>query len=110
MIAREDGAEAVLLDDAERLGLELRGQIDDLSSSNPCRSKGGGLVGKGWVGEVPLAGNVAGRHGALLDGPYRLAGDAVEDVDPALLGRLRDRLYLAAVDGDVGQDRAHGTS
>ena len=30
---------------------------------------------------------------------------AIEDVEPALLGRLRDGLDLSAVDRDVGEDR-----
>ena len=69
----------------------------------PCRSNGAGFVGNGCVGGVPLAGYVALRHGPLLDGPDRLAGDAVEDVGEGLLARLRDRLDLAAVDRDVEQ-------
>ncbi len=36
---------------------------------------------------------------------FGLAGDAVEDVDVALLARLGHRLDRAAVDADVGQDR-----
>src|SRR6185295_4524545 len=39
---------------------------------------------------------------------HRLAGDAIEDIEPTLFRRLRDCLDRAAVDGDVGKDRRIG--
>ena len=46
---------------------------------------------------TPLARNVGLRHGPLFDGPQRLARDAVEHVEEAELGRLRDGVDVLAV-------------
>src|SRR5207344_3032664 len=48
------------------------------------------------------------RNWFLDDGPDRLAGDAVEGVQPALLARLTDDLARFAVDGDVHQQGSAG--
>src|SRR5262249_56593836 len=45
------------------------------------------------------------RRSSDLDRPHRFAGLTIEDVDEALLARLRDRLDLLSVDRDVGEDR-----
>ncbi len=61
--------------------------------------------GEGLCRRVPFARHRALFDGALFDRPHRLAGLAIEDEHPALLGWLRDRLDRFAVDGDVHQDR-----
>ena len=55
-----------------------------------------------------LARHVALRHVAFLDGPDRLAGDAVEDEDQPLLGELGDGLDAPAVHVDRRQHRLRG--
>ena len=75
------------------------------SSETPWRSKAGGLVGNGCVGAYHSPGTSPFGDRALLDRPDGLTGDAVEDIEPALLRRLRDGLDRASVDGDVGEDR-----
>ena len=69
------------------------------------------LEGRGLGGErlgrrqhLPLEISV-GLHFALLDGPDRLAGGAVEDVGETLLADLRERLDRPAVDLDVDESR-----
>ena len=52
-----------------------------------------------------LAGNIRLLDRALLDRPHRLARPAVEDVEPALLGRLRHHWDVLAIDCDVCQNR-----
>ena len=54
---------------------------------------------------VPLARHVALFHRTLFDRPHRFAGDAIEHVDPPLLGGLADGLDGAAVHGEVHQNR-----
>ena len=78
----------------------IRSSID-----TPCRSNAGGLVTKGCVGHDLLHRHVGLFDRPLLDRPDRLAGRAIEDIEPALLRRLRDDLAHAAVDHDVGEDR-----
>ena len=70
----------------------------------PCRSYGGGLVTNGCVGEYQLARDVAFRDRPFFDRPDGLPGDAIQDEEEALLGRLRQRLDRPAVNGDVHQD------
>ena len=62
------------------------------SAVNFWRANGGGLVGKGCVGQVSSPGISDARHGPLLDGPQRLAGDAIEDPHESLLAHLRHRV------------------
>jgi hypothetical protein len=59
-------------------------------------------VGAGLGGRGVLAGNGRGWEGSLLDGKEWLAGDAVEEVEEALLGGLRDGVdgLAVAVDGE----------
>ena len=77
-------------------------------SVTPWISKGAGLVGKGWVGQVFSSG--ASDCGTLRSsmghtGSPRLA---VEDVGEALLGDLGHRGDLAAADRDVDEVRGVG--
>ena len=67
------------------------------ASVNFWRVKGGGQVGKGWVGQDCSPGTSLCGHGPLFDGPERLAGDAVEDIQEAELGGLRDHVHRLAV-------------
>ena len=65
--------------------------------------EGGWAGGEGLGGGGDLAGNLARRHGALLDGPHGLAGPAVEGVhEPGLAGD-RDRVDDLAVHLDGHQ-------
>ena len=92
----------------QRTPPQLRREIDQIllgcalqvERLRPCRKR----LGR----RRPLAGHGRSRHGALLDRPDRLAGGAVEDVGECLLAGLDDRLYRAAVDGDVGEHRRGG--
>ena len=71
----------------------------------PLRSNARRLGGEGLRRRIPLARHRALLDRALFDRPHRLAGLAIEHEHEALLGRLRDRRDLLAVDGDVDQDR-----
>src|SRR5439155_24222612 len=57
---------------------------------------------------VPLARHVAFLDRSFFDPPDGMAGHPVEDVEDALLGRLRDRLDRTAAHVDVGEDRGRG--
>ena len=89
------------------------------SSVKDCRAKAGGFTGTGWVGARPLALQVRGRHGALLDREERLArlavedehvprlrglGDGVHHAPPALHGHEHGRLRQVAVPQVVAHD------
>ena len=54
-------------------------------------------------GPAPVARGLRHRHRALLDGPDRLPGGAVEDVAEGLLAHLGQGLDRPAVHRDVGQ-------
>ena len=82
-----------------------RREVDDVGFEKPLPLERRRLGGEGLRRRVPLA-----RHRALLDRPlfdrpHRLAGPAIEDEHPALLGRLRDGLDRLSVDRDVREDR-----
>ena len=66
------------------------------------RAKGGGFTGKGCVGEVVFARDVALGHGPLFDLEQGLAGEPLEQEDEAGLGGLCDGGHVFAVtpDGD----------
>src|SRR5881628_3773713 len=70
----------------------------------PWRSKAGGFVGNGCVGEVhsPWT-SVCFR--TFNDWPDRLAGDAVEDVSESLFRQLNDRFHSAAIHIEIEQNR-----
>src|SRR5262249_35292508 len=57
---------------------------------------------------VPPAGHVALRNRSLLDRPDRPTGDAIEDIQPRLLGRLRHGLDWLSVDDEVRENRRRG--
>ena len=81
----------------------MRSSID-----TPWRSNAGGLVTKGCVGAYHSPGTSPFSTGRSSIGHTGSPGHAIEDVDPALLGRLRDRLDRLAVHGDVRKDRRAG--
>ena len=88
---REDRPELVARRELQRFGLQLRREVDQVVyADTPCRSNAGGLVGNGCVGEYHSPGTSPFVDRPLLDRPDRLAGHAIEHVEPALLGRLRD--------------------
>ena len=91
-----------------RLGLQLGRKIDEIVERDALPIERRRLGDEGLGRRIPLAGNVALLDRALFDGPHRLARDAIEGIDPSLLGRLRKRLDGAAVDRDVDQDRCTG--
>ena len=75
------------------------------STVTPWYSNGAGFDGIGCVGDAFSPGTSDARHRLLVDRPHRLAGHAIERVDVALLGDLRERLDARAVHGDVEQVR-----
>ena len=102
---RVDGAELELPRQLHRLRPQRGREVDQVLEEDAVAVVGGRLGRNGLGRRVPLAGDVALLDRPLLDRPDGPAGDAVEDVDEALLARLGHRLDRAAVDGDVGQDR-----
>ena len=61
-------------------------------------SKGWRRGGKWLSGRGDFARHVRLRDGAFFDGPQRLAGDAIKDIEKAILGRLgHDGNFLAIV-------------
>ena len=74
------------------------------SSVKRCLANAAGFVGKGWVSAARSPGTSLAGTGAVLDGPDRLAGHPVEDVDEAGLRGSGDRVDLPAVhvDGEQG--------
>ena len=85
--------------------LELRREVEHVlrQESLPLDRRRPG--GEGLRRRIPLARHRAFLDRPLFDRPHRLAGLAIEHEDEALLGRLRDRRDLPAVDGDVDEDR-----
>ena len=102
---REDRPELVARRELDAFGRSSGVKSIRSSMRDALAIVGRRLGGKRLRRRVPLAGHVALRHRPLLDRPDRLAGGAIEHVEPALLGRLRDGLDHAAVDGDVGENR-----
>ncbi len=102
---RVDGAELELLRQLQRLRFQGGREVDEVFGEYAVAVVGGRLGRDGLGRRIPLAGHRALLHGPLFDRPDGLAGDAIEDVDEALLARLGHRLDRAAVDADVGQDR-----
>ena len=100
---REDGTELGAVGDANRFFAQLRREVDQVVDGDALQVERRRLRRKRLRRGVPLARHVALRYGPLLDRPDRLAGDAVEHVGERLLARLRNRLDLASVDGDVEQ-------
>ena len=99
----EERTHAEVADDLERLGAEFGGEIDQVFLADALHLVGRGAGDVGLRGRQLLAGHVGLRHGALLDRPHGLPGLAVQDVRPALLGGLHDRLDGAPVHVDVDQ-------
>ena len=95
----------VVADDLQRLGLQLRREVDEVLVGHALLIEGGRLARDRLRRRIPLAGHVALRHRPLLDRPHRLAVGAIEHVDERLLRHLRQRLDAAAVHGDVGEHR-----
>ena len=75
------------------------------SRVNSWSSKGGGLVGNGWVADACSPGTSLAGTGRSLDRPHRLTGAPVEDEGEALLGHLGERGDGTPLDLDVGEDR-----
>ena len=65
-------------------------RVVSMSSVRSWRAKGAGLTGSGCVGEVTSPGTSLAGYLLLFDREEWLAGHAIEEVDPALLGGLRD--------------------
>ena len=99
------GPPRVLPEDLERLGPQLRGEVDQVVRGDPLQVERGGLRRERLGGGEALAGDVRRRHRAFLDRPHRLAGDTVEDVGEGLLAHLHHGLDRPPVDGDVRQYR-----
>ena len=98
----------VLADDLERLLPHLGGEGDHVVLGEALLREGRGLGGEGLGLGGPFAGDVTGGDRAVLDGPDRLAGHPVEDVDETGLRRGRDGVDLPAVHVDGQQRRGGG--
>ena len=93
-----------------RLRAQFRREVDQVVLRSRCSGRTSGAAGGcGCVGEYHSPGTSPCRHRLLFDRPDRLAGDAVEDVEPRLLARHRDDLARPAVDGHVGDAAAPTT-
>ena len=98
---REERPVDVLAKDVERLLPELGREVDDVVDRHSLLVERRRLGREGLRRRVRLARHVAARYRPLLDRPYRLTGDTVEDVRERLLADDRDRLDLATVNPDV---------
>ena len=105
---RVEGAGAVGLDGLHGPPAEFGGEVDEVVDADALPVERRRLRRERLGGRGHLAGHVRLRHRPLLDGPHRLAGGAVEHVEERLLARLRDRLDLTPVDGDVDEDGGVG--
>src|SRR5579862_744916 len=88
--------------------MKLGSEVENVIELEALAIVGGGLAGEGLRGRIPLAGDFAFFYRALIDGPDRNAGGAIENIDEGLLGRLCDCFDGAAVYGDVDQNRGAG--
>ena len=104
----EDGPEAVVAGDLQRLGPQLGGEVDQVVLGQPLHLVGGGPGGHGLRGREALARHLGLRHRPLLDGPDGLARRPVEGVGPALLRGLHDDAARPPVDGHVEGHRGGG--
>src|SRR5438067_4542777 len=104
----EERTDAIFRNELRGLGAKLGGEVNQIVDGNSLIIECRRLRGKWLLLRIPLAGDIAFGHGALVDGPDRLTIFAIEDVKEALLGGLRDRFYGAPADGDIRQDRRAG--
>ena len=74
---------------------------------NRWRVKGGGSVGNTCVGDS-FSPSIAEAGAWTLHRKERLTGVAIEDVQPSVLGRLRDDVALPAVVADRDERRRCG--
>ena len=96
----------VVLQPLERLRAQLRREVDQIVRHLEVVARVGRRLGRERLRRRRLlARHVGLRHRPLFDRPHRLAGHAIEDVEPRLLARRRDRLDRLAVDVDVEQQR-----
>ena len=80
-------------------------EVDQYVRRNAGARVGRGPGGEGLGRRIPLARYVALRHRSLDDGPDRLSGYTVKDVEISLFGGQRHGLYGLAGNGDVHQQR-----
>ena len=99
------GPVTYLLHDLERLGPQLRREVDQVVDGDALPIERRRLGRKRLRRRRLLAGHRGGRHRLLDNRPHRLAGHAIEHIGERLLRHLDDRLDRLAVDGDVDQNR-----
>ena len=87
-----EGTEAVAGSQLLRAPPQLGREADEVVAGEPLTREGGRPGGEGLGRGGDLPGHVARRDRALLDGPHRLAGLAVEGVDEPGLARHRHRV------------------
>src|SRR5207245_10155563 len=102
---REDGPELVARYKRDGFGPELRREVDQIVDRKTLKIVRGRPGRKRLRRRVPLSGHVTLWNRSLLDRPHRLTGDAIEHVQPGLLGRLCDGLDRLSVDDDVRENR-----
>ncbi|CUS46044.1 hypothetical protein MGWOODY_Smn2499 [hydrothermal vent metagenome] len=104
----EEGSGDIVLHQLERLGMQLGREVDQILGAGPLAVIGRRPGREGLGRRIPFAGHVARLYLALDDRPDRLAGLAVEHIEPGLLARLGQRLDHLSRHRDVAQDRRAG--
>ena len=92
---REHRADLEFRDIGQGLVVQLGREIDQDIGRDAVARIGRRLGGERLGRRVPLAGDVAFFNRSLFDRPDRLAGDAIEHIEEALLGGHRDGLDRA---------------
>ena len=101
---REDRPQPEAIDSLDRHLSNLRREIDQVVKRHALVVKRGRLRRKRLCRRRYVARDVGLlRDGPFLDRPDRLAGDAVEGIDEALLADLGNGLDVTPVDRDVHQ-------
>src|SRR5256885_4990871 len=85
--------------------VERGSEIDQIVDRNAVAAIGGRLRGNWLSWRIRFARDAADFDCLFRHWPYRFSGDAIEDVEESLFGRLRDGFDGFAVDRDVRKDR-----
>ena len=100
---REHRPEHVGLDDLERLGAQLRREVDQIVDGKPLTVERRRLGREGLCRPRLLPRRRGRRHRPLFNRPHRLPRHAVKHEQEAVLGDLHHRLDGLPSDGDVAE-------